>query len=232
MSLRPSKATSEEKLDWEVEKLRKEVRNLGRTFIFAIVTAFLAVATTTYQIYDKISSLRIQEYERARIEADIKELQRQKQDLAKEHDIVTSNLNQYKSEFSDLISDPKLTPQQKLEQLQQISPSFQFTVPDSTQSDLPPRIYLQYLGSQSGNIENYVRQLEAANYKVTQLPRSSSTRRKGATVAYYYDGDQEQAQKLIDFLKAMKIPNVEDKPTKVTGPARPKHFDLWIALPE
>lgn len=232
MPPRPAQATAEEKLDWEVEKLRNEVRNLGRTFIFAVVTAVLALATTAYQIFDKVSSLRIQQYEKGKLQDEIDDLTKKKQELATQQEVATSNFNQYQSELADLRSNPSLTDQQKLEQLQQISPSFQFAAPDAvTDTNLPARIYLQYLESQRPRIDDLVRQLELANYKVNKIGQSRSGRRRGASVAYYYNEDEDEARKIVDFLKTMRIPNVDEKPTKLRGAARARHFDVWIAFP-
>jgi hypothetical protein len=231
MAVKPLRATSEEKLDWEVEKLRNEVRNLGRTFIFAIATAFLALATTGYQIYDKVSSLKIQQYEKDKLQAEIDDLKKKRQDLATQQEIATSSFNQYQLELKDLASNSSLTDKQRIEQLQQISPSFQFSAPDTiTETGLPARIYLQYLESQSARINALVVQLEAANYKVNKIAKSQSGRRSGASVAYYYPQDEDEAKRIIGLLKAMKIPNLDETPTKLKGAARPRHYDVWIAF--
>ena len=43
-------STPEEKLNWEVEKLHAEVRNLGRTFFTAVVLAVAGAVTAGYNV--------------------------------------------------------------------------------------------------------------------------------------------------------------------------------------
>jgi hypothetical protein len=147
LSRLPPKATEEEKLNWEVEKLRNEVRNLSRTFVFAIVTAILALAATAYQIYDKVSSLSVQQYEKDRLQADIDDLKKKRQELGTQQEVATSNFNQYLAAFNDLVSKTSLTDKEKIQQLQQTPPAFQFAAMER-ETNLPARIYLQYLDSQ------------------------------------------------------------------------------------
>lgn len=50
-------------------------------------------------------------------------------------------------------------------------------------------------------------------------------------MAYYYTEDEDEAVRLIAFLKAMNIPNVDEKPTKLRVPLVRDTFDVWIAFP-
>ncbi len=233
MNNTPPIATDEDKRNWEVEKLRKEVRNLSRTFIIAVVLAVFSVVATIYQLYGAITSLENRRFEETKLNEKIAELGRRISDLDTEREQISSEITNYKEETRAVKENPQLTPQQKFDALARVAPTFQLRAPETVpHANLPARVYLQYLDSQKDRAFSVIRKLEESNYTVRARGVSGSVRQRISTVLYYYENDEDEAKRLLEFLRVSGVPNVSDKPTKLEGSARPRHYDVWLAFPD
>ena len=215
-------ATPQEKLDWEVEKLRREARNLSRTFITAVVLAIGGAVTAGYTVVKAFTDISDFQKEQQRYRAEIAE-------LTEEKEVATAQLSNFRAAVMDLQNDTALTPSQKLERLQTIEPALQRAAPDqASHSALPARIYLQFLTSEKAYVDNVVSQLQRANFKVRTLGVTGTSRSRVPMVAYYYLEDEQQARALVKLLRDIGVTKVKADPVKLEGSARPRHFDVWL----
>jgi hypothetical protein len=215
-------ATAEEKLNWEVEKLRKEVGNLSRTFATGIVLALAGAATAGYNVVKAFTDVSAFQEERIRLGQEVDALKQ-------EREVATSQLSSFRAAIADLQANTSLTPQQKLDSIQNIEPTLQYSAPDqAAHSTLPARVYIQYLTAEKEYADTVVAQLTRAKYKVSPLGVASTTRARMPTVGYYHEADAEQAQDLVKLLKQIGVPKVRDQAIRLNGAARPRHFDVWL----
>lgn len=233
MNNTPPTSTEEDKRNWEVEKLRREVRNLSRTFIIAVILAAFSVVATIYQLYGAITSIENRRFEETKLNEKVAELGRKISDLDAEREQISSEITNYKEEQKAIEMNPQLTPQQKVDALTRVAPLFQLRAPDAVpHANLPARVYLQYLDSQKDRVFSVIRKLEESNYTVRARGLPGSARQRISTVLYYYEDDQDEAQRLLELLRVSGVPNVSAKPTKLQGSARPRHYDVWLAFPD
>jgi cell division protein FtsB len=215
-------ATAEDKLNWEVEKLRREVRNLNRTFLTAIILAIAAAVTTGYNVVKALTDLSEFQKQQGDLKKEIAE-------LSQEREVATAQLSNFRKEVDDLRNDTTLSLEQKLERLPTIQPALQYGAPEQTNhTSLPARVYLQYLDEEKEYVDKVVSQLEQANYKVKPLGVASTSRTRVPTVAYYYEEDEPQARELIKLLQQIGVSKIKPEPVKLQGSARPRHFDVWL----
>jgi cell division protein FtsB len=218
----PPPATAEDKLNWEVEKLRKEVRNLSITFVTGVVLALVGVATGGYNVVKAFTDVSVFQEERIRLGKEVDALKQ-------ERDVATAQLSNFRAAVSDLQANTSLTAQQKLDSIQDIEPTLQYSAPDqAAHSTLPARIYIQYLTSEKSYADGVIAQLANANYKVNPLGVESTSRARIPTVGYYHAEDAQQAQDLVALLKRIGVPKVREQAIRLKGAARPRHFDVWL----
>lgn len=215
-------ATKEEKLNWEVEKLRREVRNLSHTFLTAIILAIAGAVTAGYNVFHIFTDVSVFQEQEEKLKKEIT-------DLTQERETATTLLSSFKAEVSDLTNNTTLTPEQRWERLQSIGTTLQYAAPDETgHSTLPARVYLQFLNDEKEYADKVVSQLELANYKVKALGVSNTSRARIPVVGYYYEEDETQARQLIKLLQQIGVSKIKPDPVKLQGPARPRHFDVWL----
>jgi hypothetical protein len=215
-------STAEEKLNWEVEKLRKEVRNLGRTFFTAVILAVAGAVTAGYNIVKAVTDVSDYQQERDKLSSQIDELKQ-------ERDLMTSEFSSFKLELDALKSNSSLSPEQKLDLIPTLKPTLQYAAPDQVpHSSLPARVYVQYLNRDKASVDQVLQQLQASNFRVRAVGAERSSRSNVATVAYYYSDDVDEAKKLVLILKQLGVPRVKEEPIKLEGSARPRHFDIWL----
>jgi hypothetical protein len=215
-------ATTDEKLNWEVEKLRKEVRNLSRTFATGVVLAIAGAATAGYNVLKAFTDVSTFQEERLKLGKEI-------ESLKQEREVATAQLSNFRAAVSDLQADTTLTPQQKLERLPSIEPALQYSAPDqAAHSTLPARVYVQYLTAEKEYVDRVTAQLGQANYKLSALGVTSTSRSRVPTVAYYHREDEAQARDLVKLLKQVGVQRIQAEPVKLEGSTRPRHFDLWL----
>ena len=222
-------ATAEDKLNWEVEKLRREVRNLNRTFLTAIILAIAAAVTTGYNIVKAFTDVSVFQKQQVEFLKQQEKLKKEIDDLIQEREVATVELSSFRQAVDDLQNNTTLTLQQKLDRLPTIQPTLQYGAPDqTTHSLLPARVYLQYLDAEKEYADKVISQLERANYKVRALPVTSTSRTRIPIVAYYYEEDELQAREVIKLLQQIGVSKVKPEPVKLQGSARPRHFDVWL----
>lgn len=215
-------STHEEKLNWEVEKLRKEVRNLSRTFFTAVILAIAGAVTAGYNIVKAFTDVSAYQQERDKLTSQI-------DDLKQERDLIASEFSSFKLELDAVKSNTSLTPEQKLELIPTLKPTLQYAAPDQVpHSSLQARVYVQYLNSNKTSVDPVLQQLDRSNFRVKAVGVERSSRSNVATVAYYYQDDAAEAKKLISLLKQLGVPRVKEEPIKLEGSARPRHFDIWL----
>ncbi|MBU0910165.1 MAG: hypothetical protein KJ717_11415 [Proteobacteria bacterium] len=97
------------------------------------------------------------------------------------------------------------------------------------QQNINGRIYLKVSSDQEATAEPILRELKSRGYAVNVRNTLSGTHNKKTTIAYYYDDDKPEAEALAKLLEQLGVEQMQT-PRKVQGVARPRHFDVVIAV--
>jgi hypothetical protein len=91
------------------------------------------------------------------------------------------------------------------------------------------RVYLQVeKGTSQATIEKVKSALEARGFTVPEVEQVPGIRSSESRVFYYKASDAQKADSLVQSLPELGINTSPDSATKITGPARPGHFDLRV----
>jgi Skp family chaperone for outer membrane proteins len=231
MASKPNEYSDRDKLNWEVEKLKAECRNLGRSFWTALLIALFAILGTIANIYFSQNQKVLSEIQKERFDQEAKSLKVQTDSLKSERDQLQAEKAGIQQELKALV--PQLADAKQRDQVEKLAASLESTsVPPTTSTtDLSARIYLQYLRSQESKVAPVIAELQRRGYQVSPASVESSSRSREIFVGYYYETDRAEAEKLLRTVRELSSAPAAQQPSLVKGGARPRHYDVWLAYP-
>lgn len=233
----PDTYTNQDKLNWEVEKLKREHRNLGWTFLSAILLALAAFIGTVANIYFSSFQKTLADIQKEKTTLEVLKLQEEKKqlikdqvDLATQRDTLQADVIRIKQELQEIASQQDTV---KRKQIEKLADEIQISsvAPIAPTTNLPARVYLQYLKSQENKVLPIVEELKKRGYVVSSQSSDSSKRKRELFVGYYYESDKEEADKLRRLLQNLSGGQISQQLTLLKGEARQRHYDVWIAFP-
>lgn len=239
MGTKPGIYKDQDKLNWEVEKLKAECHNLSISFWTAIALALIGVVGTGANIYfNKIEST-LSEIKKENLDKEAKALDEKtkilledKKRLEKERDALQAEKAQISQELEALskrLSDKK--EEQNVVNTLVTNINSKSNILANQVVNLPARVYLQFLESQKNQVAPIIEKLENQGYLVFPNSTKETKRERNVFIGYYYDSEQTEATNLQNVLQTL-VPTLRVQPPKlIKGGARPGHYDVWIAFP-
>lgn len=231
MTKKPGPYTEEDKRNWEVEKLQAEYRNLGRSFWTALMIALFAILGTLANIYFNQNQKVLSEIQKERLDQEAKALEAETKTLKEERDKLQADKTRISQELLALAQQSDAEKRKQLEKLATDIRTISVTSATPT-TNLPARVYLQFLRSQESKVTPIIEELRKRGYLVFPKAVDSSARRREIFVGYYYDTDRTEAEALLKALQELGATSSTQQPEFIKGGARPRHYDVWLAFPD
>jgi hypothetical protein len=230
MSQKPGPYSEEDKLNWDVEKLKAECRNLGRSFWAAVILSIVAVLGTAGNVYFNHNESVLSEIKKDRLENEAKELEVQNKHLKEEQDSLQAQRASIQQELLSLAPTLDAVKSKQVKALAGELATASVPATNAT-TDLPARVYLQYLRTQESKAAPVIAELRKRGYVVVAGSVGSSER-KEIFVGYYYESDKAEARGLLATIRELSSAPSIAEPTLTKGGARSRHYDVWLAFPE
>ena len=235
MAQNPENYTEQDKLNWEVEKLKREHTHGRWSVLSAIIVTVVALIGTSANIYFHSVQKTLAEIQKEKLELDIRNLKKEQEDLKNnkisletERDRLQSNLTRIKQELAEIAAQQDTNNRKQLEKL---ADEIQIDSVASTISttNISARVYLQYLRSKENKILPIIEELQKRGYIVSPKSIDSSQRKRELFVGYYYESDTEEANQLLKLLQKFHPVQLPHQLTRLSGTTRQRHYDVWIA---
>jgi len=237
MTEKPGTYSEQERHNWEVEKLKAECRNLGRSFWTAVALGLFAIVGTGANIYFSNNQKILSDNEKTLSEIKKEQLDREADALRKETDALKEEKDKLQAERTtikqELLSIAPQLDEEKRKQVESLAAGIEVapSTPASSTTSLPARVYLQYLRSQESKVSPVIAELRTRGYVVFPKAVESSARR-GLFVGYYYETDKTEAAELLNVIRELGGTEGNAEPTFVKGGARQRHYDVWLSFPD
>jgi hypothetical protein len=238
MAQKPGTYTDQQKLNWEVEKLKAECRSLGRSFWTAVLLALFVIIGTVANIYfsqnQKVLSdaqKTLAEIQKENLDKEAAGLKAQNMKLLEEKDTLQADKASIIQEIHSLLPQLDAVKRKLFEGFATGIEATSVT-PTTPSANLPARVYLQFLRSQESKVTPIVEELRRRGYLVFAKPVESSARRREIFVGYYYDTDKTEAEELLKVIRDLSLSPAITQPTLIRGGARQRHYDAWLAYPD
>ena len=102
------------------------------------------------------------------------------------------------------------------------------SIPATSERALQPRVYMSIPDGAQASDKPIIDRLESLNYIVRLNVRGQDGSNRPATVSYYHSDDEEEAKSLIEAIKSAGVTNIDSVPKRVSGTARPRHYDVRL----